>query len=154
MRTNRASKRASTFSTYQHLNRKDPVHLAHAILDEKDLSPYVFLLLKDIEAEYQKLFGDCPDYRSVPPTPQKDKSILIYPITMRETKRNLRPLKQSTAGLDGTTREHLRNCELLDLCCLLNIVFGLCNSPDILRHNRTVLIQKKGTYLWWPIGSL
>ena len=44
---------------------------------------------------------------------------------------------------------------VLDLCCLLNIVFGLCNRPDILRHNRTVLIPKKGDLSlvvnWKPI---
>ncbi|KAK2575331.1 hypothetical protein KPH14_012808 [Odynerus spinipes] len=152
---NRAVRRASTFSKYQQLFNKNPAQLAHAILDDKEVSTEAFPSMDAIEKEYQDLFSNCPVYHNSPLHPPEKTIDLDYPIASRETEINLRRLKQSAAGLDGITREVLRNMDLTDLTCLLNIVFGLCKTPSFLRHNRTVLIPKKGDLTlvsnWRPI---
>ena len=154
-KNNRASRRASKFSNYQYLFRKNPSQLAHEILDEVQLSSDTFPAMVDIEQDFHKLFGECPNYSIRPPKTPSEISLLDYPVSLREIELNLRRLKQFAGGLDGITREHLRNVGLTDLYCLLNIVSGLCKCPDILRHNCTVLIPKKGdltsTSNWRPI---
>ncbi|CAK9798933.1 Retrovirus-related Pol polyprotein from type-1 retrotransposable element R2 (Fragment) [Anthophora plagiata] len=151
---NRAAVRASIFSTYQHLFSSNPTQLAHAILDDKELNTSVFPNMSDIEAEFRPIFEECPPYSGSTPI-QKEIIHLDYPITFRETELALHRLKQSACGPDGLNREDLRRANMADLVGLLNIVFGLCHTPSILRHNRTVLIPKKGDLSivsnWRPI---
>ncbi|CAK9834615.1 Retrovirus-related Pol polyprotein from type-1 retrotransposable element R2 (Fragment) [Anthophora retusa] len=151
---NRAAIRASTFSTYQHLFTRNPTQLAHAILDDKELNTSIFPNMSDIETEFRSIFEDCPQYSGSTPI-QKDTIHLDYPITFRETELALRRLKQSASGLDGINRDDLRKANMADLVGLLNIVFGLRRTPSVLRHNRTVLIPKKGDLSivsnWRPI---
>lgn len=152
---NRNCKRAANFNKFQRLFAKNPTQLAHAILDNKDIDVSVCPKMTDIEAYFRPQFEECPEYSGPAPQPPSEIIHLDYPITIAETELALRRLKQSACGPDGITRDHLRKANLADVVGLLNIVFGLCHTPSILRHNRTVLIPKKGdlslTSNWRPI---
>ncbi|CAL7932954.1 unnamed protein product [Xylocopa violacea] len=152
---NRSSQRSSMFSNYQRLFQKNPSQLAQAILDRKELNTSVFPTMTEIEGVFRPLFEECPKYCGPVYQPRENVIHLDYPITFRETELALRRLKQSASGPDGITREHLRNANMADLVAMLNIVFGLCRTPSILRHNRTVMIPKKGDLSivsnWRPI---
>lgn len=152
---NRAAARASMFGKFQRLFASNPTQLAHVILDNKEISTSIFPKMEDIEAEFRPLFEKCPRYTAATPQHPPETVHLDHPITFRETELALRRLKQSASGPDGITREDLRAIDMADLVALLNIVFGLCHTPSILRHNRTVLIPKKGDLSkvsnWRPI---
>ncbi|CAL7932906.1 unnamed protein product [Xylocopa violacea] len=152
---NRATIRSATFSKHQRLFAANPSQLAHAILDEKEMEASVFPSMSEIVTAYRPLFEECPIYSG--PTSQSPSKVihLDHPITFREVELGLHRLKQSACGPDGITREHLRAVGMPDLVGLLNMVFGLCCTPSILRRNRTVLIPKKGDLSnvsnWRPI---
>lgn len=112
--------------------------------------------MTEIEAEFWPLFEEVPRYTNTLPQPSEDIKKLDYPITFREMQAVLRHMKQSACGSDELTREDLKAANGTDLVGLLNIAFGLvCCIPFILRHNRTVLIPKKGDFSkvhnWSPI---
>lgn len=155
IKNNRSARRSATFSCYQRLFKKNPTQLAHAILDKCELNATVFPQMADIVTDYQPLFEECPQYSGPSPLPSQETIHLDLPISFRETEIALRRLKQSACGPDGINRVDLRAANLPDLVSLLNIVFGLCQTPSILRRNRTVLIPKKGDLSkvsnWRPI---
>ncbi|CAL7932765.1 unnamed protein product [Xylocopa violacea] len=154
-KTNRAAIRSATFSNHQRLFDKNPTQLAHAILDDRDINTTVFPPMIELEGEFRNLFEERPDYNYATPQSPTETIHLDYPVTFREVELTLRRLKQSASGYDGITREDLRAANMVDLVGLLNIVFGLCQTPSILRRNRTVMIPKKGDLSkpsnWRPI---
>lgn len=155
IKQNRATLRSTTFSNHQRLFAKNPSQLAHAILDDKEASTAIFPPMADFETDFRPLFEKCPQYTGPAPHSTVETIHLDHPITFRETELALRRQKQTASGPDGITRDHLRMANMADVVALLNIVFGLCHTPSILRHNRTVLIPKKGdlskTSNWRPI---
>lgn len=154
-RPNHNTRRAQNFSKFQRLFAKNPTQLAHAILDDKDTDVPICPAMTDIEEYFRPQFEECPEYQGQTPQPPREVIQLDYPIAISEVELSLRRLKQSACGPDGITRDHLREANLADVVGLLNIVFGLCRTPTVLRHNRTVLIPKKGDLStpsnWRPI---
>ena len=76
-------------------------------------------------------------------TPQAQRSELDLPFTLDEVKRALARVNNSAAGIDGVTRQTLKELGARKLLILVNVFMACGYSPEYMRRSRIVLIPKK-----------
>lgn len=152
---NRAKKRATEFARIQKLYIKNPTQAAEHILTGSSLETPESPDMTEFEAYYKNIFAHY-DLRWKPRTALTKSTVDVsHPISSTEIHVHLRKLKESSPGLDGIKREHLRSMSRADLRALLNIIWGMKQLPPVLQKNKTSLIPKSGNTKelkqWRPI---
>lgn len=151
---NRSKRRAAEYAKTQSLYAKNPGQVAAALLKGQEVEVNEHPTAEKIEEFFSKTYSKIqPTWQPQEPGPvQVDTS---QPISKEEMIRALRKLNESAAGPDGINRKDLRRMNHSELLAILNLIWGTCLLPPILRANRTVLLPKSGDLKdpknWRPI---